>query len=106
MVHAYEAVASDVIARYRHSIGAGPVYFFTGSDEHGQKISETAARDNKTPMEICDTYCMGFRVPNQRILISNDDYIRTTISRHERTAQQLWNLCAKNDDIYLDTYSG
>lgn len=41
---------------------------------------------------------------NQRILISNDDYIRTTSDRHKKTAQELWKRCAH--DIYLDTYSG
>jgi methionyl-tRNA synthetase len=41
---------------------------------------------------------------NQRILISNDDYVRTTSDRHKKTAQELWKRCAH--DIYLDTYSG
>jgi methionyl-tRNA synthetase len=43
---------------------------------------------------------------NQRILISNDDYVRTTSARHKRTAQELWRKCAANGDIYLDKYSG
>lgn len=52
-------------------------------------------------------YVAGFQCLNQRILVTNDDYVRTTSPRHKRTAQALWNLCAtKNDDIYLDQYSG
>ena len=51
-------------------------------------------------------YVTGFQCLNQRILISNDDYIRTTSDRHKRTAQALWNKCSDNGDIYLDTYSG
>ena len=43
---------------------------------------------------------------NQRLLISNNDYIRTTLPRHERTAQELWKKCAANGDIYLSTYCG
>ena len=43
---------------------------------------------------------------NQRILITNNDYVRTTSSRHKRTAQALWKKCAANDDIYLSKYSG
>jgi methionyl-tRNA synthetase len=43
---------------------------------------------------------------NQRILISNDDYIRTTSDRHKRTAQEVWKRCADNGDVYLDTYRG
>ena len=37
--HAYEAVTSDVIARY-HRIYGRNVFFLTGTDEHGQKVSE------------------------------------------------------------------
>ena len=48
----------------------------------------------------------GFQVLNQRILVSNDDYVRTTGDRHKRTARELWNKCHANGDIYLDTYSG
>mmetsp|Transcript_13108 Transcript_13108/g.55858 ORF Transcript_13108/g.55858 Transcript_13108/m.55858 type:complete len:393 (+) Transcript_13108:114-1292(+) len=42
MGHAYEAVSSDVIARY-HRLYGRDVLFQTGSDEHGQKIAEAAA---------------------------------------------------------------
>ena len=35
--HAYEAVTSDVIARY-HRIYGRNVWFLTGTDEHGQKV--------------------------------------------------------------------
>lgn len=48
----------------------------------------------------------GFQVLNQRILVSNDDYVRTTSDRHKRTARELWKKCHANGDIYLDTYSG
>ena len=106
MGHAYEAATSDVIARYQRSIGDKPVYFVTGSDEHGQKIANTAADQGKEPIDICNLYVKGFQVLNQRILISNDDYVRTTSARHKKTAQELWKRCAAVGDIYLDTYSG
>ena len=51
-------------------------------------------------------YVTGFQCLNQRILISNDDYIRTTSERHMHTAQALWKRCADAGDIYLDSYSG
>ena len=51
-------------------------------------------------------YVNGFQALNQRILISNDDYIRTTSERHETVARELWLKCAKNGDIYLDSYAG
>jgi tRNA synthetases class I (M)/tRNA synthetases class I (I, L, M and V) len=105
MGHAYEATTADVIARYQRSLSsAHAVYFVTGSDEHGQKIAEAAEKEQVSPMDICNKYVNGFQVLNQRLLISYDDYIRTTSARHKRTAQALWLRCA--NDIYLDTYSG
>lgn len=51
-------------------------------------------------------YVNGFQCLNQRIVISNDDYVRTTSDRHKRTSQALWKRCADAGDIYLDSYSG
>jgi methionyl-tRNA synthetase len=112
MGHAYEAATTDAIARFArlnaHSDGNSPqsAYFVTGADEHGEKIAKTAEREDKAPIDICNTYVTGFQCLNQRILVTNDDYIRTTSDRHKRTAQALWNMCAANDDIYLDQYQG
>ena len=104
--HAYEAVTSDVIARHQRLTSKHPVYFVTGSDEHGQKIAEQAAQEGVEPIEICDKYVAGFQVLNQRLRISNDDYVRTTSDRHKRTAKELWNRCHAAGDIYLDKYQG
>jgi len=104
--HAYEAATSDVLARFHRLLGDEPCYFVTGADEHGQKIANTAADMNQRPIEICDKYVTGFKVLNQRILVSNDDYVRTTSERHKRTAKELWKRCHAAGDIYLDTYQG
>jgi len=105
MGHAYEATTSDVISRYAR-LTTPSSYFLTGSDEHGQKIANTAEDQKKQPIDICDLYVRGFQVLNERALISNDDYVRTTSDRHKRTAHALWNRCASKNDIYLDVYSG
>ena len=108
MGHAYEATTSDCIARYARVSGKYPggVYFVTGSDEHGQKIATTAEKDNRRPIDMCNQYVIGFQCLNQRIRISNNDYVRTTSERHKNTARQLWIQCAAAGDIYLDTYEG
>jgi len=113
MGHAYEAATTDAIIRFARlnaKVGDGndpsKTYFVTGADEHGEKIAKTAEGQGKQPIEICDKYVTGFQCLNQRTLVSNDDYIRTTSDRHKRTAQALWLRCAANDDIYLDQYQG
>ncbi len=106
--HAYEAITSDCIARYARLSGKYPggVFFATGSDEHGQKIATTAESEGRAPIDVCNTYVTGFQCLNQRMLISNNYYVRTTSEKHKRTARQLWRLCAEAGDIYLDTYEG
>jgi methionyl-tRNA synthetase len=108
MGHAYEAATADVVARFhRLTAGSTDAYFLTGADEHGQKIAGAAeAAGAASPRELCDLYVTGFRVLNQRLLVTNDDYVRTTSERHKRTARALWLKCAQAGDIYLDTYSG
>jgi methionyl-tRNA synthetase len=115
MGHAYEAATSDAIARYnRIKLGVDQTYFVTGTDEHGQKIATTAADQTPPvqPIDLCNKYVTGFQVLNQRILVSNNDYVRTTSQRHKNTARELWNRCAANknekgeSDIYLSKYSG
>jgi len=106
MGHAYEGATSDVFSRFQRLKGDRPCYFVTGADEHGQKIAATAEKEGKTPQDICDKYVIGFKNLNQRLLVSNDDYVRTTSDRHKRVAHELWKRCADNGDIYLDAYSG
>ena len=61
MGHAYEAVSTDVIARYHRAYGR-EVLFQTGSDEHGQKIAEAAETDpGCAPIELCDKYVAAFQ---------------------------------------------
>jgi methionyl-tRNA synthetase len=44
--HAYEAISADVFARYHRLLGED-VFFTTGTDEHGQKVAESAANQSK-----------------------------------------------------------
>mmetsp|Transcript_1624 Transcript_1624/g.4109 ORF Transcript_1624/g.4109 Transcript_1624/m.4109 type:complete len:683 (-) Transcript_1624:126-2174(-) len=103
--HAYEALTSDVFARYHRLLGQD-VFFMTGADEHGQKIAQAAENEGLKPLEICDRYCIGFRALNQRLNVSNDFYVRTTADRHKVVARSVWETCKKNGDIYLDRYEG
>lgn len=103
--HAYEFLSSDVIVRYHRVLGHD-TFFLTGSDEHGQKVEASAEKAGRTPLEHCNVYVAAFKALNQRLAISNSDYLRTTDPRHILTAQKLWNMCAESGDIYLDAYEG
>ena len=103
--HAYEVVATDAIARFKRLDGYD-VFFLTGTDEHGQKIQQTATREGITARQLVDRNVVQFRAMVERMNCSNDDYIRTTEDRHHRSSQAIWQRMEKNGDIYLSKYAG
>ena len=58
--HAYTTILTDVLARFHRQTGA-ETRFLTGTDEHGPKIAEEAARRGLTPIELCDRMAGRFR---------------------------------------------
>eukprot|EP00316_Scyphosphaera_apsteinii_P000472 CAMPEP_0119316882 /NCGR_PEP_ID=MMETSP1333-20130426/41235_1 /TAXON_ID=418940 /ORGANISM="Scyphosphaera apsteinii, Strain RCC1455" /LENGTH=934 /DNA_ID=CAMNT_0007322657 /DNA_START=1 /DNA_END=2805 /DNA_ORIENTATION=- len=105
MGHAYEGILADVITRYHRAYGR-EVYFLTGSDEHGQKIADTAKDQGIEPIELCDQCVMKFKALNERLLISNDSYVRTSSKEHKAAAQRYWKMALEKGDIYLGVYEG
>src|SRR5665213_1366173 len=103
--HAYEAIATDAIARFQRLDGYD-VYFLTGTDEHGQKIQQTGAKEGLTPAQLLERNVPRFKAMVERMGCSNDDFIRTTEERHHRASEEIWRRMEKNGDIYLDKYAG
>lgn len=103
--HAYSTVVTDVFARYKRLAGV-PTYFLTGTDEHGQKIQETAEKNGKSPQQFVDDVVVGIKDLWAKMHISYDDFIRTTEPRHEKVVQQIFSQLLKQDDIYLSKYQG
>ena len=105
MGHAYEVIATDAIARFMRLDGYD-VFFLTGTDEHGQKIQQTAAREGLTARELVERNVPRFRAMVERMNCSNDDFIRTTEERHYRASAEIWKRMEANGDIYLSKYAG
>jgi methionyl-tRNA synthetase len=103
--HAYEAIATDAIARFMRLDGYD-VLFLTGTDEHGQKMQQTATREKLTPRELVERNVPRFQAMVERMECSNDDFIRTTEERHHRASSGIWQRMEAAGDIYLDKYSG
>jgi methionyl-tRNA synthetase len=105
--HAYNAVATDFIARY-HRLRGESVFHLTGTDEHGLKLQRAAEAAGMEPQRWVDEMEPRWREVWARLDIANDDYIRTTEPRHRQAVQQLLSAVHDNgrDDIYLGTYEG
>src|SRR5437588_10328955 len=103
--HAYEAIATDAIARFMRLDGRD-VFFLTGTDEHGIKMLQTAAKENVTPRQLVERNVPRFQAMVKKFNCSNDDFIRTTEARNYRSSEAIWERMEAAGDIYLDKYSG
>ncbi len=103
--HAYEVMATDAIARFRRLAG-DKVYFTTGTDDHGQKMFQTARDQGKTARQLADELTPAFAEMAQALNCSHDDFIRTSEPRHYAAVQDIWRRVAENGDIYRDNYAG
>ena len=103
--HAYEAVATDALARFRRLQGRD-VFFLTGTDEHGIKMLQTAKAQGISAAELADRNTPKFREMVRVLECSNDDFITTREERHARACQELWRRMQAAGDIYLDKYAG
>ncbi|MBB4367618.1 methionyl-tRNA synthetase [Bradyrhizobium sp. cir1] len=103
--HAYEAIATDVLARFARLDGKD-VFFLTGTDEHGQKMVQTAAGENMSVSALAARNAGRFKEMDERLNVSFDRFIRTTEEQHHRSSQEIWRRMEANGDIYADTYAG
>jgi len=103
--HAYTTVAADILARYYRMTGKN-VFFLTGTDEHGQKIVEAAAKKNLTPKVHSDKMVDSFKQLWKKLNISNDSFIRTTDKEHEEIVQEILATLYKKKKIEKRKYSG
>ena len=93
------------MARWHRLLGED-VHFLTGTDEHGQKVAQAAETAGKSPKEFVDSIAPLYADAWQRLRISNDDFIRTTETRHRVGVEELLQRCYDAGDIELDVYSG
>lgn len=82
------------------------VYFSTGTDEHGQKIDNTAKKQNITPKELVDQTSLKFKELMKHFDIQYDRFIRTTDPDHEKNVLLVWNKLIKNKYLYRGIYKG
>jgi methionyl-tRNA synthetase len=103
--HAYEAIATDAIARFQRLMGRD-VCFLTGTDEHGLKMDQTARAAGKATIDLADEMSAYFKEMCDKLDISVDHFCRTTSDHHHKASQAIWKLLEANGDLYLDRYEG
>jgi methionyl-tRNA synthetase len=106
MGHAYEEFLADAIARYKRNCGFD-VFFLTGTDEHGVKISRAAEKNGVSVQSFVDKNAEEFQKFYASIESSFDGFIRTSNKqKHWPGAQALWKKLSEKGDIYKSNYTG
>ncbi|OGK62314.1 methionine--tRNA ligase [Candidatus Roizmanbacteria bacterium RIFOXYB2_FULL_38_10] len=100
---ALEIVQADAVARYKRMEGY-EVSFGFGTDEHGVKIYRKALEAKMDPLSYCNSYAKKFDDLTHILNLSTTHFIRTTDPKHIHAAQEFWNLCFQNGDIYKKNY--
>ena len=102
---AYTTVICDVVSRYKRLKGYD-VRFITGIDEHGQKIEESAKKNNVTPQQWVDKMKEDFVNLWDKLNIDYNYFVRTTDSNHEYTVDTVIQKVYDNGKIYSGEYIG
>ncbi len=102
---AYPTIAADFLAGHMRQRGE-TVSFLTGTDEHGQKIEQAAASNNKSPKDHCDYIAEEFKKLWQILNINYDYFIRTSNPDHKKFVSEFFERVRANGDIYVGQYKG
>ncbi len=103
--HAYEAIATDVIARHMRQRDPD-VFFLTGTDEHGEPVADAAKDQGLEPQQLADQNAARFRQMTRDLNISNDFFIRTTDSEHALLVQEVLQRVHDNGYTHKGIYEG
>lgn len=101
--HAMDYLLADTYARYRRSQG-DEVRFQVGTDEHGNKVYSTAAKNGLSVEAYAAQNSQKFQNFIKKLDISYTDVIRTTDADHVRRCQEIWKQLEPH--IYSADYDG
>lgn len=103
--HAHTCFLADFFSKTFKNFGY-KVFFATGTDEHGQKIMNTAQNLGITPKQLVDENSQVFKNFMKDFNINYDYFIRTTDDNHKENVLKIWKQLEKNGYLYLGIYKG
>ena len=101
----YTNVVCDAFARWHKLLGED-VYFTTGTDEHAQKVLESAEKENLTPQKYLDNIAIKFKKAFKLYNFTYDKFVRTTDKKHIEYCKKLTQKLYDQGDIYKGKYEG
>lgn len=103
--HAYTTVIADVLKKHALQRGLRTV-FLTGTDEHGEKISQKAKESGLDEQTFVDGVAAEFESAWQQLGLQPDIFYRTTSPTHKKMVQSVLTRLKSEDLIYFAEYEG
>ena len=103
--HMYTMLLTDVLKRWQEVKGRKAI-LCTGTDEHGMKIQQAAAKADTEPKDFCDKGAEVFRDLAASINVSNDIFIRTTDKQHNEGVEYAWHMLQEKGYLYESKHEG
>lgn len=101
--HLYCMVLADTFKRWQQVKGK-EAFLCTGTDEHGMKIQNAAARADLDPMEFCSNNSDEFAMLADLAGVKYDFFVRTTDADHKKAVEEFWSQLRKNLPDALGLY--
>ncbi|KAG0645199.1 Methionyl-tRNA synthetase [Hyphodiscus hymeniophilus] len=103
--HLYTMVLTDILKRW-HVLKGEKAILCTGTDEHGMKIQQAAAKANTPPQVFCDQTAETFKRLAKQAGLANDYFVRTTDQDHKDAVQYFWFMLKEREYIYESKHEG
>ncbi len=103
--HAYTTIAADVLARWHRAQGHD-VFFLTGTDEHGDKVAESAKKQGMGVEEFVEKNAAEFEKTFTNLNIRFDVFMRTTFPEHNESVQIFMRKLKDAGALYEGVYQG
>lgn len=103
--HTYTTIVADVLKKYKQAQGFD-VFFTTGTDEHGQKLQESAIKAGKAPLEYIDPIVESAKELWRTLDIDFDSFVRSTNKIHEKNVSEIFTKLYEKGEIYKGSYKG
>jgi methionyl-tRNA synthetase len=103
--HTYTTVVADTLVRFWRQRGRD-AFFVTGTDEHGDKIAQAAAKAGVEPKAFADRVSGLFRSTWERTGLRPGWFVRTTDPAHVAFVQEVLRRIHARGDVYFSSYRG
>jgi methionyl-tRNA synthetase len=103
--HAYEKVLADFFARHERSLEK-EVLFLTGVDEHGQKVQQSAQRENVDPQAFTDRMSQHFKSLHASLGVESSEFVRTTNPLHKQVVRDWLQKLYDCGEIFFQEHEG